>query len=134
MITGIKAFLNACLKIKVLRSNPFAFARIIYSLVKTETISVRVKRATFAITPTDKAKIGIIDDLIAFDELYEVGNNLNFEANSNKINIANTNDGMETPITEITVAIVSQIVFLCNAANTPKNIPITVPIITAHKP
>ena len=56
------------------------------------------------------------------------------EANNNKINIANTNDGMETPITEITVAIVSQIVFLCNAANTPKNIPITVPIITAHKP
>ena len=84
MITGIKAFLNACLKIKVLRSNPFAFARVIYSLVKTETISVRVKRATFAITPTDKAKIGIIDDLIAFDELYEVGNNLNFEANNNK--------------------------------------------------
>ena len=96
--------------------------RVIYSLVKTETISVHVKRATFAITPTDKAKIGIIDDLIAFDELYEVGNNLTLEANNNKINIANTNDGMETPITEITVAIVSQIVFLCNAANTPKNI------------
>ena len=41
----------------------------------------------FAITPTDKAKIGIIDDLIAFDELYEVGNNLNFEANNNKLTL-----------------------------------------------
>ena len=38
-------FIIICFKIKVLRSNPFAFARVIYSLVKTETISVRVKRA-----------------------------------------------------------------------------------------
>ena len=112
MTTGIKAFLNACLKISVLLSKPFASARVIYSLFITETISVLVKRATFAMTPTDNAITGIIDDPIGFIELYCVGKICNFDANSINIIIANTNDGTDTPITEITVAKVSQIVFL----------------------
>ena len=115
-------------------SNPFALAKVIYSLFITDTISVLVKRATLAITPTDNAITGMIDEPIGFIELYCVGKICNFDANNINIIIANTNEGTDTPITEITVAKVSQIVFLCNAANTPNNVPNTPPIMTALNP
>ena len=50
------------------------------------------------------------------------------------INIANTNEGIETPITDKTVAKVSQIVFFFKAATTPSKIPTIVPKIQALSP
>ena len=134
VITGIKALRNACLKINVLRSKPLAIARVIYSLFNTEIISVRVKRATLAITLIDKAITGNIDEKIGFISSYIVGKIRRSLLNKITSNNANTNDGIDTPKIEIIVAIVSQIVFLFNAATIPSNIPTNVPKIHAAIP